>query len=161
MTAMPRLIRTIRFDNTDDRVFPQAAGPNEWAVSGAFTFADPAALSGKLRQAFVNGFLSVESLGWSTFAIVANAEEAERQALAERLAAQCVERLGAPGLDAARPVAAAELAFVEELCAETPINTVFAVSREVGEDGQVREAFRTVEPPQAPIHTRVWDVVPE
>jgi hypothetical protein len=158
---MARLLKTIRFDQTDDRVFPQAAGLGEWAVSGAFAFADPAALQGKPRQAFVNGFLSVESLGWSTFVTVASAEEGVREELAEMLARQCVERLGAPDLPAARPVAEAEIAFVAELCAEVPINTIFAVSREVGDDGEVREAFRTVSPPQAPIHTRVWDVVPE
>ena len=158
---MVRLLKTIRFDQTDDRVFPQAAGPGEWAVSGAFAFADPGGIAGKPRQAFVNGFLSVDGLGWSTFATVANAEEGLRQELTERLARQCVERLGAPSLAEALPVAEAEIAFVAELCAEAPINTVFAVSRAVGEDGQVREAFRTVEPPQAPIHTRVWDVVPE
>lgn len=158
---MVRLLKTIRFDRTDDRVFPEAAAPGEWAVSGAFAFADPAGLEGKPRQAFANGFLSVDTFGWSTFATVANAEEALREELTERLARQCIERLGAPDLAAARPVAEAEIAFVAELCADAPINTVFAVSREVGEDGQVREAFRTVEPPQAPIHTRVWEVVPE
>lgn len=158
---MLRLLRTIRFDQTDDRVFPQAAAPGEWAVSGAFAFADPTGLQGKPRQAFVSGFLGVDSFGWSTFATVVHAEEGQREALADRLARQCVERLGAPDLEAARRVAEAEIAFVAELCAEAPINSVFAVSREVGPDGQVREALRTIEPPQAPIHTRVWDVVSE
>ena len=31
-----RLLRTIRFDATDEFVFELAAGPDEWAVSGAF-----------------------------------------------------------------------------------------------------------------------------
>jgi hypothetical protein len=156
---MLRLLRTIRFDQTDERVFPQAARPGEWAVSGAFAFADPAGLEGKLRQAFANGFLSVDSFGWSTFATVAGAEEGMRAALAADLARQCLERLGAPGMDEARRAAEAEIAFVADLCAEAPVNTVFAVSREVGDDGRVREAFRTVEAPQGPVHTRVWDVV--
>ena len=158
---MLRLLRTIRFDQTDERVFPQAAEPGEWAVSGAFGFPDPAGVQGKLRQAFANGFLAIESLGWSTFATVANAEDEMREALTERLARRCVDRLGAPDLSAARQVAEAEIAFVAELCAEAAINTVFAVSREVGDDGRVREAFRTIEPPHAPVHARVWDVVPE
>lgn len=156
---MIRLLRTIRFDQTDDRVFPQAAAPGEWAVSGAFAFPDPANLEGKLRQAFVNGFLAIDSFGWSTFTTVAQAEEALRDELISELTRQCLERLGAPDPEAARRVAEAEIAFVAELCADAPINSVFAVSREVGEDGQVREALRTIEPPQAPIHTRVWDVV--
>ena len=34
-----RLLRTIRFDATDEFVFEQAAGSDEWAISGAFAFA--------------------------------------------------------------------------------------------------------------------------
>ena len=35
-----KVLRTIRFDASDDTVFAHAAGPDEWAVSGAFAFAD-------------------------------------------------------------------------------------------------------------------------
>jgi hypothetical protein len=158
---MPRLLRTIRFDESDGHVFAEAAGSGEIAVSGAFVFANPADLKGKARQAFVSGFLSVESLGWSTFATVATVDDEVFAQLVETLAEQCVARLGAPDLAAARPVAEAELAFVRDLCADAPVNTVFAVRREVDESGEVREAFRAVSPPRAATHTRIWDVVPE
>ena len=63
-----KLLRTIAFDGSDVRVFDRAAAPGEWAVSGAFQFVDlaPAAVTGKLRQAFANGFLGVSSSGRST-----------------------------------------------------------------------------------------------
>ena len=35
-----KLLRTIRFDDSDDQVYARAAVPGEWAVSGAFAFAD-------------------------------------------------------------------------------------------------------------------------
>ena len=35
-----RLARTLRFDESDERVFERAAEPDEWAVSGAFEFSD-------------------------------------------------------------------------------------------------------------------------
>ena len=35
-----KLLRTIRLDPSDTFIFPNAAEPGEWAVSGAFVFAD-------------------------------------------------------------------------------------------------------------------------
>jgi hypothetical protein len=60
--------RTIRLDPSDTFVFESAAEPGEWAVTGAFMFADddPGTLEGKARAAFRAGFLGVQSLGWST-----------------------------------------------------------------------------------------------
>src|SRR5215213_3233541 len=44
-----KLLRTIRLDPSDTFVFDQAAEPGEWAVTGAFMFADadPSTLEGK------------------------------------------------------------------------------------------------------------------
>jgi len=95
---MLKFPRTIRLDPSDTFVFERAAEPGEWAVSGAFVFwnQDAATLSQKQRVALRSGFLGIDSLGWSTLAIVTEATEAERQAMAERLAGQLLERFGAP-----------------------------------------------------------------
>jgi hypothetical protein len=63
-----RLLRTIQLDASDSFVFEKAAEPGEWAVSGAFAFAqdEPAKLHGKARSAFRAGFLGLTSLGRST-----------------------------------------------------------------------------------------------
>ena len=63
---------TIRFDASDCQVFERAAEPKEWAVSGAFAFADadPSTLTAKRRQSFSNGFLGTASFGWSTLVCV-------------------------------------------------------------------------------------------
>src|SRR5438552_12306771 len=91
--AMLKLPRTIRLDPSDTFVFERAAEPGEWAVSGAFVFwnRDLAALSQKQRVALRSGFLGIDSLGWSTLAVVTEATEADRQAMVERLAGQVVE----------------------------------------------------------------------
>ncbi len=154
-----RLPRTIRFDATDERVFERAAAPGEWAVSGAFAFADadPASLSGKPRQAFVSGFLGTASFGWSTFAVVSEITPDELQSVIEALAHHFVEAYGAPSLEAARPAAEAEVAFARSLCEHT-VNTVLAVERSFGPDGVV-ERFRTIDTTMRPGHAKIWAIV--
>ena len=139
-----KLLRTIRLDPSDTFVFERAAEPGEWAVSGAFMFADPAALDGKARAAFRGGFLGVASLGWSTLVQIVEARDEDRVALVEALARQLHERLGAPGLAEARAAAEEEVAFAASLC-DHAADTLVAVHRTV-EAGEIRESFRTLRP---------------
>ena len=143
---MLKLPRTIRLDPSDTFVFARAAEPGEWAVSGAFAFwnQDPATLGPKARVALRSGFLGVDSLGWSTLAIVTEATEAERADMVERLAARLLEKFGAPNIEAARAAAEEEVAFAASLCDHAP-QTLLAVQRSV-EDGEIRERFRTLRP---------------
>src|SRR5919112_5359675 len=143
---MLKFPRTIRLDPSDTFVFERAAEPGEWAVSGAFAFwnTDPAKLEGKARSAFRGAFLGVESLGWSTLVQIVEASAADRAALVESLAEQLVAHFGAPDIAAARAAAEEEVAFAEALC-NHPADTLIAVHR-ASEDGDVREAFRTLHP---------------
>ena len=146
---MLRFPRTIRLDPSDTLVFERAAAPGEWAVSGAFMFwnQDPASLGQKQRVALRSGFLGIDSLGWSTLAIVTEATEADRRAMVERLAGQLLEKFGAPDLEAARLAAEQEVAFAASLC-DHPAQTLLAVQRSV-ENGEIRERFRTLKPREA------------
>lgn len=158
---MRRLLRTIRFDASDDRVFERAAGPGQWAVSGAFAFLHlaPGEATGKMRQAFANGFLGLDDFGRSTFATVGEIPEAEFEALRRHLAAHFVEVYGAPDIDAALPAADEELAFALDLCQGLAINTVLTVRRRHDEAGAIREEFRPIAPPtDEPMHARVWAI---
>ncbi len=141
-----KLIRTIRLDPSDTFVFERAAEPGEWAVPGGFAFwnSDVVKLEGKARSAFRGAFLGVQSLGWSTLVQIVAASEADRAAVVERLAQQLVAQFGAPDIAAARPAAEEEVAFAESLC-NHPADTLIAVHRTF-EDGEVREAFRTLHP---------------
>jgi len=145
-----RLARTLRFDASDENVFEHAAQPDEWAISGAFEFSNWTEddLKGKRRQAFANGWLGLESFGRATFIATAKIEPHEYRALVERLAAHFVEAWGAPDLDAARPVAEEELAFMASLCDEHEANTLLIVQRELVASG-VSESFRAIAPQEA------------
>ena len=145
-----RLARTLRFDESDARVFERPAEPDEWAVSGAFEFSDwtEDQVAGKARQAFANGWLGLESFGRATFVAVAEVTDAEYRRLVERLAGHFVEQYGAPDLDAARPVAEDELAHMQEMCADHDPNTLLVVERRLVDAG-VAEAFRAIRPQEA------------
>jgi hypothetical protein len=140
-----KLLRTIALDPSDTFVFDVAAEPGDWAVSGAFRFCDrdPATLTGKNRSAFRSGFLGVRSWGWSTLAQIVHASDEDRRTLVELLAAQLVERFGAPDPASAQLAAEEEVALAESLCTH-PIGALIAVHRSAS-DGEVRESFRRLQ----------------
>jgi hypothetical protein len=141
-----KLPRTLRLDPSDTLVFPAAAPPGEWAVTGSFLFLDedPAALAGKARAAFRAGFLGIDSFGFSTLVVVSEASEAEREAATAALATQLEARLGAPDRASALAAAREEIGIAESLCGP-PVGTVLALHRTI-EDGEIRERFRALRP---------------
>lgn len=154
-----KLLRTIALDPSDTFVFDPAAEPGEWAVSGAFRFwdSDPATLETKARSAFRSGFLGVQSWGWSTLVQIVEATEEDREEVIDLLAHQFVARMGAPDLAAARAAAEEEVAFAQSLC-EYPPDTLIAVHR-TATDGEIREAFRTLQRRGEPCHSRAFSFV--
>jgi len=154
-----RLLRTVRLDATDGRVFERAAEPGEWAIPGGFAFADdaPESLSGKRLQAFRSGFLGLSSFGWSTVTMVADIDEAAFSQARDSLARHLIDVYGAPDFDQALAAAQSELDFAVGLC-DGPINTLICVEREMGDEGVV-ERFRVVKPPAGETHARIWDLV--
>jgi hypothetical protein len=151
-----KLLRTIRLDPSDTFIFANAAEPGEWAVSGAFVFSDddPQKLEGKARSAFRGGFLGVQSLGWSTLVQIIEASEQDRRAAVDTLAQQLVAQFGAPGIAEATAAAEEEFAFTESLCNQ-PADTLIAVHRSY-ENGEIREAFRTLRPKDGPKPLRAF-----
>lgn len=156
-----KVLRTIRFDASDDHVFVNPAQPDEIAVSGAFVFPGigPEEIRGKTRQAFANGFLSLPGLGRATFVTVGEATDAELDAATQALAAMLQEDFGAPSQDAALAAAREELGYALELAAGKPLNTLLTLHRKLDDNGDIREEYREINPPgQERPHTRVWDV---
>ena len=154
-----KLLRTIVLDPSDTFVFDISAEPGDWAVSGAFRFCDcnPAKLQGRDRWAFRGGFLGVRSWGWSTLVQVVDATEENREALVELLAGQLVDRFSAPNLGTARLAAEEEVAFAESLCTR-PVDTLIAVHRTAA-DGEVREAFRTLQRREEAGHGKAFSFI--
>jgi hypothetical protein len=151
-----KLLRTIRLDPSDTFVFERAAEPGEWAVTGSFVFsdADPRRLQGKARTAFRAGFLGVQSLGWSTLVQIVDASAEDRSELIHALAQQLLKSFGAPDLERARAAAEEEVDFSESLCTQ-PVDTLIAVHRTF-EEGELREAFRTLRPRGGPKPLRAF-----
>jgi hypothetical protein len=143
-----KLPRTIRLDPSDTLVFPAAAEPGEWAVTGSFLFldSDPKALTGKHRVAFRSGFLGIASFGWSTLVIVTEARPDEVEAATDALAARILSDLGAPSRQAARAAAQEEIAFAASVVADLPTERLVAMHRFLDDDGHMREQFRTLQP---------------
>lgn len=160
-------MRVLRLDPSDTFVFPRAAEPGEWAVTGSFLFADadPATLAPKERAAFRAGFLGARSFAFSTLVVVSEATETDQAGAVEDLARNLVERLGAPDLAAARAAAEEEVAFAAGLC-DHPVDTVLALHR-AREGGEIRERFRTLRPREVPtvgadarhLYARAFEVV--
>lgn len=147
-----KLARAIRFDESDLNVFETTAEAGELAISGGFAFSNlrEEDLTGKTRQAFVNGWLGLESFGRTTFVAVTEITAAEREQATMRLAAHFTAEYGAPSLDAALPAAREEIAYMLELCDAHKPNTLLTVYRELGDAG-VKEAFRVIETSDADI----------
>jgi len=149
----------IRLDNSDSHSFTQAAEPGEPAVPGAIAFAgqDFATLTSKDRLALRSAWLGTESFGFATLVEVGEIEEAAFFATVERLARFFVERLGAPDLGAALPVARAECDEAAGLCTH-PIHSLLAVEREINEAGELVERFRVIQPTRAKDHAKIWSL---
>ena len=139
-----KLARTLRLDVSDENVFNVPAPSGEWAISGGFEFSNwtEADLKGKARQAFTNGWYSIESGG------VCNITEAELEQLRQTLAQTFVEHYGAPDVDAAYPVACEEIDQMRSMCEDFEENTLLMVSRTLTELG-VEETYRTQAPQDA------------
>jgi len=160
MEKPKRFLRVVRFDATDDHVFNSTAQAGEFAVSGAFEFSDISeeALTGKLRQAFVNGFLGLASFGRATFVSVSDITALEYEQMIEDLSLHLRDVYGAPDKATAIKAAREELSFVEDLCKDNLLNTIFSVSRALDE-GEIHEEFRIIKPQSDGIHARIWNVI--
>ena len=145
-----KLARTLRLDISDDTVFEMPAPSGEWAISGGFEFSNwtEADLKGKARQAFSNGWYSIESGGRASFVGVCNITEAELEQLRQTLAQTFVECYGAPEIDAAYPVACNEIDQMRSMCEDFEDNTLLMVSRALTELG-VEEAYQSRAPQDA------------
>jgi hypothetical protein len=140
-----KLLKTVRADTSDTFVFEKPAEAGEWAVSGAFLFAnlDPMSLTGRPRAAFRGGFLGVDSFGWSTLAQIVEVAAAERATAVTQLATRLVKDCGAPDLATATAAAEEEMDFAASLC-NHPAGMLIAVSRRY-ENETIRESFRTLQ----------------
>lgn len=152
-----KLPRTIRLDPSDARVFPVAAEPGEWAVTGTFAFVDavPSEMDNKSQLAFKSGWLGLGSIGYSTFVQVSIATEEETDVAARSLAAHLFDDYGAPDMLLALTAAKSEIAYSASLC-DHPTGTLLAIEREMTDEG-ITERIRIVpRPDDEGGHAQIW-----
>ena len=155
-----KLARTIRFDPSDLKVFPRAADEGEWALVGTFCFSNlnEADLTGKVKQAFSNGFLGLQSMGFSTLVSVVTLKAGDLEKVETRLCEIFLTEFGAPDKASAITAAKQEIAFMVELCSEHKTGTLLAVQRRL-DDGGIQESFRSLPKPDSCAEQKIWTVV--
>lgn len=163
MASALRLLRAIRLDASDERVFPAAAGEGEWLVTGTPLWAgvDPETLDPKGRLAFAQGFLGIASFGFASLAAGGPIDPAELEELRLSLADRLIERVGAPDRSAALSAASELLEDALTLARDLAPGALLAIERRRDpQTGELRERIRRLEAPPG-LHARVFELVVE
>lgn len=158
-----RLLRAVRLDATDERVFPRAAAAEEWLVTGSLLWAgcDPERLDGKRRQAFRSGFLGVASFGFASLAGAGPLDPEALGPLEARLAERLLAEGGAPDRAAAAAAARALLEDSLGLARGLPRGALLAIERRLDpRSGELVERVRKLEAGPG-VHARVFEIVAE
>ena len=143
--GMPKLLRAVRLDDSDEHVFRAcgAARDGEWVVSGGYAACDfereprcdPACHC-------ESSFVAVGSRARCSIAEVAEASEADLEAQVEALAWHLVRAWNAPSWEAARAVAEDELRHTAEVCETLSPEVWITVKRERrAADGALEEQY--------------------
>ena len=155
-----KLAKTIRFDPSDLNIFPLAADEGEWALVGTFCFAaiGEADIKGKVKQAFSNGFLGLDSMGFSTLVSIVTVKPDDLGKIENRLCSIFMNEFGAPDEATAMAAVTEEIKFMADLCAEHKTGTLLAIERSLGDDG-IRESFRSLDKPESCAEQKIWTMV--
>ncbi len=154
-----KLAKSIKFDNSDAKVYERSANEGEWAIPGGFIFSflKQEHIVGKVKQAFANGFLCMPSFGHSTFVCIASLTEDDYKLIVNRLSQHLLENYGAPNMNAALEAANQEIKFMLEVCDNHELGTLLSLRRNLGENG-IKEEFRSVLKPESCAEQKIWSV---
>ena len=143
---MHKLPKIVRLDESDIQVYERAANPGEAAVPGGFEFLEDSIeeMQGKRLQAFLTGFLGVESLGRSTLVAITCVDSEDYQNAINQLSVNLLSLFDTLDRSSAFKAALDEIRYAESLC-EYGEGTILALEREfVDED--IRERFKKFVP---------------
>jgi hypothetical protein len=128
---MPKLLRAVRLDDSDDHVFRDeggAARDGEPVVTGGFAGCH-------------SSFLAIGSRARCTIAEVREASEEEVEAEIEIFAWQLVKAWNAPSWEAARALAQEEVRHTAEVCETLAPEVWITVKRSRASDGNLDEQY--------------------
>ena len=142
---MPKLLRAVRLDDSDDRVFSAygAASDGEWVVSGGYAVCDfeSAPRCDPVCHCECS-FVALGSRARCSIAEVAEASEEDLQGQVDALAWHLVRAWNAPSYEAAREVAEEELRHTAEVCETLAPEVWITVRRVRGADGELEEEYK-------------------
>jgi hypothetical protein len=142
---MPKLLRAVRLDESDDAVFRAcgAAKDGEWVVSGGYSVCDFATRRRCEPSCRCDrSFLAVASTARCSIAEVSEADDAQLEALVDALAWHLVRAWNAPSWEDARRVAEEEVRHTVEVCETLSPGVWITVQRARGADsGALEEQY--------------------
>lgn len=141
---MPKLLRAVRLDDSDDQVFRGcgAARDGAWVVTGGYAVCD-----------FENAprcdpacrcecsFLAADSRRRCSIAEVAEASDEDFEMQVDALAWHLVKAWNAPSYEAARTLAEEELRHTAEVCETLAPEVWITVKRTRGAQGELEEEY--------------------
>ncbi len=144
IAGMPKLLRAVRLDDSDDRVFRGcgAAREGEWVVSGGYAVCDfdnaprcdPACHC-------ESSFVALASRARCSIAEVAEASDEEAEAQIDALAWHLVRAWNAPSYAEARALAEEEVRHTAEVCETLAPQVWITVKRARGPGGELEEQY--------------------
>ena len=155
-----KIAKTMRFAQYNINVLALAADEGEWALVGTFCFAaiGEADIKGKVKQAFSNGFLGLDSMGFSTLVSIVTVKPDDLGKIENRLCSIFMDEFGAPDEATAMAAVTEEIKFMADLCAEHKTGTLLAIERSIGDEG-IRESFRSLAKPESCAEQKIWTMV--
>jgi len=139
---MPKLLRAVRLDDSDDHVFRScgAAREGEPVVTGGFAVCEfDSAPRCEPACHCESSFVAIGSRARCSIAEVVEVTEAQLEEQADALAWHLVKGWGAPSWEAARKVAAEELRHTAEVCETLSPEVWITVKRQRTADGTAVE----------------------
>jgi hypothetical protein len=143
-TGMPKLLRAVRLDDSDERVFRGcgAATDGEWVVTGGYAVCDfDAAPRCDPACRCESSFVAVGASRRCSIAEVAEASDEQAEELVQALAWHLVKVWGAPSWEAAHAAAADEVRHTAEVCETLAPEVWITVKRQRGENAALEEQY--------------------
>ncbi len=144
MTAMPKLLRAVRLDDSDEHVFRGcgAAADGQWVVTGGYAACDfDTAPRCDPACHCESSFVALASRSRCSIAEVAEATQEEVDGQVDALAWHLVRAWNAPSYEAARALAEDELRHTTEVCETLSPEVWITVRRRRGPEGDLQEQY--------------------
>lgn len=141
---MPKLLRAVRLDDSDDQVFRGcgAARDGAWVVTGGYAVCDfDNAPRCEPACHCESSFVASDSRNRCSIAEVAEASDEDFEMQVDALAWHLVKAWNAPSYEAARALAEEELRHTAEVCETLAPEVWITVKRARGAQGELEEEY--------------------